>query len=123
LKDCAPPPAARTGTRAVELHDRLASAQPAGPAGPAGPAAVLATLGALLEAHGHRHLYGAADNRTGLAVLSVRDGTTIWIDTRTRLLRWLEDGAPAQWPLADLDGAADRLTTAPRTRRPADQPR
>jgi hypothetical protein len=84
---------------------------------------VLGALGRLLEARGQRHLYGAADDRTGVAVLSVRDGTTVWIDTRARLLRWLENGAAVQWPLADLDGAADRLTTAPRDRRPADQPR
>jgi hypothetical protein len=90
---------------------------------PPDPAAVLGALSMLLEARGQRHLYGAADARTGVAVLSVRDGTTVWIDTRARLLRWLENGLPVQWPLADLEGAARRLAVPPRTRRTADQPR
>lgn len=87
------------------------------------PAAVLGTLGSLLAARGQRHLYGAADARAGVAVLSVRDGTTVWIDTRARLLRWLENGLPVQWPLADLDGAAGRLAAAPPDPAHSGQPR
>jgi len=79
----------------------------------ADPAVVLATLGRLLAARGQRHLYGAADDRTGMAVLSVRDSTTVWIDTRARLLRWPEDGTWVHWPLADLEGAAARLAAPP----------
>jgi hypothetical protein len=96
---------------------------PHGQLGRPDPAAVLGALGALLAARGQRHLYGAADARAGVAVLSVRDGTTVWIDTRARLLRWLEHGLPVQWPLADLDGAAGRLAAAPPYPAPADQPR
>src|ERR1035441_4166368 len=77
------------------------------------PAAVLRALGGLLAARGHRHLYGAADARAGVAVLSVRGGTTVWIDTRARLLGWVEDSGWVQWPLADLEGAVVRLAAAP----------
>jgi hypothetical protein len=69
------------------------------------PAAVLAAIESGLRDFGLSRLYGAACPLVG--VLSVAHGVTAWCDGRT--LHWTYGGAETRWPIADAQGAAERL--------------
>jgi hypothetical protein len=69
------------------------------------PGAVLAAVESGLRDLGLSRLYGSACPLVG--VLSVARGVTAWCDGRT--LRWTHDGSETRWPIADAQGAAERL--------------
>ena len=69
------------------------------------PGTVLAAVESGLRDLGLSRLYGSACPLVG--VLSVAHGVTAWCDGRT--LRWAHDGTMTRWPVADAQGAAERL--------------
>jgi hypothetical protein len=66
---------------------------------------VLAAVESGLRDLGLSRLYGSTCSLVG--VLSVAHGVTAWCDGR--ILHWTFGGAETRWPIADAQGAAERL--------------